>query len=103
MWQTRPLLNVCKEIAGGKNGAGGKAHVLGKHGRMVVATAREVGDELSVGEGVRIDSLQFAMRSNGGGFAFFVPLTKLLAPELLREGLLGAFGALGDFGLRGRE
>src|SRR5262245_53913891 len=103
MRQPRPFPNVCKEISGRKHGAGSEAHVLGKHGRMVVATTRQVSDELSVGERVWIDRLQFPMLSNGSRFAFFVPLTKLLAPELLRKNLFGALGTLGDFGLRGRK
>src|SRR5262245_16687227 len=103
MWQPRPLSYVCKEIPRGKHGAAGETHVLGQHRRMVIAAARQVADELSVGEGVGIDTLQLPMRSKGGRFAFFVPITKLLAPELLLEDLFGPLGTLGDFSLRGRK
>src|SRR6478752_4854126 len=70
---------------------------------MVVATSRQVGDEFSVGKGVQIDNLQLPVRGNGSRFAFFVPLAKLLAPELLRENLSGSLETLGDFGLRRGE
>ena len=63
--QARPVPNVGEEVPGGDHGAGGEAHVLGDHGRMVVAAARQIGDQLRVGEGVRIDGLQLPVRGNG--------------------------------------
>jgi hypothetical protein len=70
---------------------------------MVVATARQVGGQVRVGERVWIHGLQFAVRGERGGFAIFVPIAKLLAPQVLREDVFGALEALGDFGLRGRK
>ena len=101
--QARPVADMGEEIPGGKHGAGGEAHVLGDHGRMVVAAARQIGDQLRIGEGVRIDGLQLPVRGDGGWLAFLVPVAKLLPPELLREDLFGALKALGDFGLRRRQ
>ena len=101
--QARPVPNVCEEVPGREHGTGGEAHVLGDHRRMVVAAALQIGDQLRVGEGVRIDGLQLPVRGDGGRFAILVPVAKLLPPELLREDLFGALKALGDFGLRGRQ
>ena len=101
--QARPVPNVCEEVPGWEHGAGGEAHVLGDHGRMVVAAARQIGDQLRVGEGVRIDGLEFPVRGNGGWLVLLVPVAKLLPPELLREDLFSALKALGDFGLRSRH
>src|SRR5438105_12869681 len=70
---------------------------------MVVAAARQIGDQLGVGEGVRIDGLQLPVGRNGGRFAMLFPIAKLLAPELLREDLLSALKALGEFGIRSRQ
>ncbi len=70
---------------------------------MVVAAARQIGDQLRVGEGVRIDGLQLPVRGDGGWFAILVPVAKLLPPELLREDLFSALKALGDFGVRSRQ
>ena len=92
-----------EEVPGWEHGTGGEAHVLGDHGRMVVAAARQIGDQLRVGEGVRIDGLQLPVRGDGGWFAILVPVAKLLPPELLREDLLGALKALGDLGVRSRQ
>ena len=101
--QARPVPDVGEEVPGREHGTGGEAHVLGDHGRMVVAAARQIGDQLRVGEGVRIDGLQLPVRGNGGWFAILVPVAKLLPPELLREDLFGALKALGDFGVRSRH
>src|SRR2546427_3104156 len=70
---------------------------------MVVTAALEIGGQLRVGEGVRIDGLQLPVRCNGGWFLIRVPVAKLLTPELLREDLFSALKALGDFGLRSRR
>jgi hypothetical protein len=70
---------------------------------MVVAAACQIGDQLRVGQAVRIDALQLPVRGNGGGFAMFVPVAKLLAPGLLRKDLFGACKAFGDFGLWSRQ
>src|SRR5258708_24042136 len=43
------------------------------------------------------------MHRNGGWFAIFVPVAKLLPPQLLREDLFSALNALGDFRLRSRQ
>src|SRR5438105_1361426 len=67
---------------------------------MVVAAARQIGDQLRVGEGIRIDSLQLPVRCNGGWFAILVPVAKLLPPELLHEDLFRALKALGVFRVR---
>ena len=101
--QARPVPNVCEEVPGRDHGTCGEAHVLGDHGRMVVAAARQIGDQFRVGEGVRIDGLQLSVRGNGGWFAVLVPVAKLLPPELLREDLFSALKALGDFGVRSRQ
>ena len=47
--------------------------------------------------------LQLAVRGNGGRLAILVPVAELLAPELLREDLLGALEALGDLGFGRRQ
>ncbi len=94
---------MCEEVAYREHGAAGEAHVLRDHGRMVVAAARQKGDQLRVGESVCIDGLQLPVRGDGGRLVLLVPVAKLLAPELLREDLLGACEALGDFGLRSRQ
>jgi hypothetical protein len=70
---------------------------------MVVAAARQIGDQLRVGEGVGIDGLQPPVRGNGGWFAILVPVVKLLPPELLREDLFSALIAPGNFGVRSRQ
>src|SRR5207248_3052321 len=70
---------------------------------VVVAAARQIGDQLRIGEGVRIDGLQLPMRGNGGRFAILVPIAKLLPPELPREYLFSALRALGDFCIRSRQ
>ena len=101
--QARPVPNVGEEVPDWDHGATGEAHVLGDHGRMVVAAARQIGHQLRVGEGVRIDGLQLPVRGNGGWFAILVPVAKLLPPELLREDLFSALEALGDFGVRSRQ
>jgi hypothetical protein len=38
--QARPVPNLCEEVPGWDDGTAGEAHVLGDHGRMVVAAAR---------------------------------------------------------------
>src|SRR5262245_16792588 len=68
---------------------------------MVVAATFQIGDQLRVGQGVWRDCLQFPVRSHGGWFAMFVPIAKLLAPELLRENLFSALKPFRDFGLWG--
>jgi hypothetical protein len=55
---------MCKEVPGWNHGTGGKAHVLGNHGRVVVAATRQIGHQLCVGEGVRIDGLQLSVGGN---------------------------------------
>src|SRR5262245_35976194 len=67
---------------------------------MVVATAFQVGGQVRVGEGVCIHALQFTVLGQRRGLVLFVPITKLLAPELARENLFGAREALRDFGFR---
>ena len=42
--QARPVPNVREEVPGREQGTGGEAHVLGDHGRMVVAAARQIGN-----------------------------------------------------------
>ena len=101
--QARPVPDVCEEVPGREHGTGGEVHVLGDHGRMVVAAARQIGDQLRVGEGIRIDGLQRPVRGDGGWFAILVPVAKLFPPELLREDLLGALKALRDLGVRSRQ
>jgi hypothetical protein len=70
---------------------------------MMVAAAYQIGDQLGVGELVWSDGLQLPVRGNSGWFAMFVPIAKLLPPQLLRENLFGTFKSLGYFGLRGRQ
>jgi hypothetical protein len=77
-----------EEVPDWEHGTGGEAHVLGDHVRMVVAAARQIADQLRIGEGVRIDGLQLPVRGYGGWFAILVPVAKLLPPELPREYLL---------------
>ena len=101
--QARPVPNVCEEVPGWDHGTGGEAHVLGDHGRMVVAAARQIGDQLRVGEGVGIDGLNLPVRGNGGGLAILVPVAQLLPPQLLREDLFSALKAFGDVGVRSRQ
>src|SRR5689334_20847188 len=43
------------------------------------------------------------MCGNGGRFALFVPIAKLLPPELLYENLFSPLKALRDFRFRGRH
>src|SRR5258708_6010457 len=43
------------------------------------------------------------MHRNGGWFAVFIPVAKLLSPQLLREDLFSALNALGDFRFRSRQ
>ena len=38
--QARPVPNVCEEVPGREQGTGGEPHVLGEHGRMMIAAAR---------------------------------------------------------------
>src|SRR5258706_12156085 len=85
--QARPFADVCEEVAYREHGAAGEAHVLRDHGRMVVAAARQKGDQLRVGESGCIDGLQLPVRGDGGRLVLLVPVAKLLAPELLREDL----------------
>ena len=94
---------MCEEVTGWEQRTGCKVHVLGNHGRVVVATARQISDQFRIGQGVGIDSLQRPVNGNGGWFAILVPVAKLLAPELLREYLLSAVEALADFRLRSRQ
>ena len=94
---------MSEEVPGWEHGAGGEAHVLGDHRRMVVAAARQIGDQLRVRESVQIDGLQLPMRGDGGWLAILVPVAKLLPPELLREHLFSALKALGDFRVRSRH
>ena len=68
--------------------------MLSDHGRMVVAAASQVGGKLGVRERVCIDRLQFPVCGDGGGFAVLVPITKLLAPEFIRDYLFSALNAL---------
>ena len=63
--QACPVPDVGEEVPGREHGGGGKAHVLGDHGRVMPAAARQISDQFRVGEGVRIDSLQFPMHGNG--------------------------------------
>ena len=70
---------------------------------MMVAAARQVGNQLRVREIVRVDGLQFTVRGNGGRFAILVPVAHLLPPELLRINLFGALKASGDLGVRSRQ
>src|SRR6266705_2706758 len=70
---------------------------------MVVAAARQIRGQLSVGERLRIDGLQFPVRRDGEWFVLLVPVTKLLPPELLREDFFSALKALGDFDVRSRQ
>jgi hypothetical protein len=86
---------VREEVPGRQHGSCRKAHVLGDHRRMVVAAARQIGDQFSVGESVRIDGLQLSVDGNGRWFAALVPIAKLLAPQLLREDLFSALKGWG--------
>ena len=95
--QARPVPDVGEEIPGRQHGTGGKAHVLRDHRRMVVAAARQIGDEFRVGEGVRIDGLQLPVHGNRGWFAVLVPIAKLLPPELLLKDLLPRVESAGGF------
>src|SRR3954451_24342195 len=70
---------------------------------MVVAAARQIGDQLRVGEGVRIDGLKLPMRGDGDWPAILVPVAKLLPPELLREHLFSTLKPLGDLRVRSRQ
>src|SRR5688500_3987237 len=70
---------------------------------MVIAAARQIGNQLRIRKGGRIDRLQFPMRGNGRWLSLLVPVTKLLPPELLREDLFRATEALRDFGIRCRK
>ncbi len=101
--QARPVPSVGEEVPDGNHGTPREAHVLGDHGRVVVAAARQIGHQLGVGEGVRIDGLNFPVRGDGGGFAILVPVAKLFPPELLRDDLFSARKARGDFGFRSRR
>ena len=87
----------------GKHGGGGEAHMLGEHGGMVVAAAPQIGHELRIGKGIRIDGLQLPVHGDRGWFAFLVPVAKLLPPDLQREHLFGALKALGNFSLWRRQ
>ena len=69
----------------------------------MVATARQIGDQFGVGEGVRIDSLQRAVFRDGGRFAVRVPVVKLFAPKLARNDLLGTRKALRNLRVRRRQ
>src|SRR5258707_11270275 len=92
-----------QKIRGRQHGSRGEAHMLRDHRRMVVATARQIGGQFGVGEGVRIDGLQLAVFGNGSRFAVGVPVVKLLAPKLARKDLLGARKALWDLRVRRRQ
>src|SRR6187455_1497616 len=70
---------------------------------MVIAAALQIGKQLRIREGVRIDGLQLPVRGNGRWFAILVPVAQLLPPELLRKDLFSATKALRDFGLRCRK
>src|ERR1044071_1371689 len=98
--ETGPIPDMREEITGGKQCGGRKAHVLGNHRRMVIAAPFQIGHQLCVGQRVKVDGLQLPVCRDGRGFAFFVPIAKLLAPELLRENLFRALKTVGDFALR---
>ena len=83
MRKARPVAGMRQEIADRQHGAGREAHVLRHHRRMVVAAARQIGDQFGVGERVRIDRLQFPMLGDRRGLVRLVPVAQLLAPELL--------------------
>ena len=57
----RPFADVGEEVAGRDHRAGGVAHVLRDHRRVVVAAAPEVRGQLVVGERVGIDGLDLAV------------------------------------------
>ena len=92
-----------QKIRGRQHGTSGEAHVLRDHGRMVVATACQIGDQFGVREGVRIHGLQLAVFRNGCRFAVRVPVVKLLSPKLVRKDLLGTRKALRDLRVRRRQ
>ena len=71
-------------------------HVLEDHVGVVLATAREIRDQLVVGEGVGVDRLQLAMGLDRGRLERLVPLAQLLAPDLALPHLFGAGEALRD-------
>src|SRR5207247_764303 len=89
-----------QEVPDWDHGPGSEAHVLGDHSRMVVAAARQINAQFRIGERVRIDALQLPVPGHGGWFPLFVPVAKLLPPELLRDDLFSALKALGDLGVR---
>ena len=99
----RPVAHVRQEIPGRDNGRGRVAHVLRDHRRVVVAAARQILDQLLVGEAGGIDRLQRAVRLDRVGLDPLVPVAKLLAPELALHHLGRALEAGGDLLLRDRH
>jgi hypothetical protein len=94
---------VGQEVTRRDHGRGRKSHVLGHHGRVVVAALREICDQLLVGECVRINRLDLPMRRDRSRLVSLVPLPKLLPPDLFLEHLFGPLEALRDVLLRGRS
>jgi len=55
--QARPVPDVCQEVAGWQHCPRSEPHVLGEHGRMVVTAASQIGHQVRIGKGVRVDGL----------------------------------------------
>ena len=72
--QVGPVAHVREEVAHGDDRRAGVAHVLVDHLHVVVAAAREVCDQLLVGERVRVDRLQLLVGRDRGRLEGLVPL-----------------------------
>ena len=72
--QVGPVAHVREEVAHGDDRRARVAHVLVDHLHVVVAAAREVRDQLLVGERVRVDRLQLLVGRDRGRLEGLVPL-----------------------------
>ena len=69
-----PRPEVREQVADRQHRRPGEAHVLEDHLRVVLATAREIRDQLVVGERVGVDRLQLAVGLDRGRLERLVPL-----------------------------